>query len=273
VPPSAKRQVTTGMAESAVVTASPRVSVVDFTNAWPLTAGFLDGSVPSAELHRDKPSRCAERLAAGEVDAGLVPVVALAGLSGHSALRGLGIAAKAAVRSVLLVSSAPPDRIDRLALDPASRTSVLLARLLLQERWGRRPEIVEERRAEARVVIGDPALAVDPRGAPGAPFVVDLAAVWADWTGLPFVFAVWGVRDGVDPAPFRASRERGRACLPELVEMAAARTGLAVPVLEDYLGRRLFYDLGESEEAGAAEFLARAARAGLLPADRITWRE
>lgn len=264
------------MAESRVVAGDPeiaRVSVVDFTNAWPLTAGFLDGSVPAAEVHRDCPSRCAERLLAGEVDAGLVPVVALAGLPGHAAIRGLGIAARAAVRSVLLVSAVPPDRIDRLALDPASRTSALLARLLLQERWGRRPQIVDERHAEARVVIGDPALAVDPRGTPGAPFVVDLAAVWSDWTGLPFVFAVWGVRDGVSSAPFRASRECGRRRLPELVEMAAARTGLPAAILEDYLGRRLFYDLGESEEMGAAEFLTRARRAGLLPADRIVWRE
>ena len=260
------------MAESAAVAELLRISVVDFTNAWPLSAGFLDGSVPASELFRDRPSRCAERLLGGEVDAGLVPVVALAGREDLAAVRGLGIAAGAAVRSVLLVSSVPPDRLDRLALDPASRTSVLLARLLLQERWGRRPEIVEPRAAEAIVLIGDPALTVDPRGTPDAPFVVDLAAVWAEWTGLPFVFAVWGVREGVPSEPFRASREVGRRRLPELVEMAATRTGLPREALADYLGRRLFYDLGETEERGAAEFLARCRRAGLLPADRLTWR-
>jgi chorismate dehydratase len=138
--------------------------------------------------------------AAGEF-AALVPVAALPALPGVEAVRGLGIACRREATSVLLVSKVPPSEIRRLVADAASRTSVALARLLLAERWGCRPRLVAAStalaalgtRADAAVVIGDPALLV--RGSTGL-LEIDLGAAWQEWTGRPFVFAVWAIRRG-----------------------------------------------------------------------------
>ena len=176
---------------------------VHFLNARPLLAG-LEAGITAPFPYRfetAEPSECADRLAPGEAVAGLVPVAALPCLPGRAApCRGLGVAAAAGGRrSVLLVSRVPLGEVRTLAAHTASRTSVTLARLLLAERWGVRPRIVPARppleamlaAADAAVMIGDPALARAAAG-PGSSRSTWRRA-WVEWTGLPFVFAVWGV--------------------------------------------------------------------------------
>ncbi|NCO68934.1 MAG: menaquinone biosynthesis protein, partial [Acidobacteria bacterium] len=177
-----------------------RLTGVSFLNSRPLVAGLEAGiAAPFAYTYRPAlPADAADILGRGEAVAGLVPVAALPALAGFHALPDLGVACNGAVRSVLVVSRVAPERITRLAVHSASRTSAALARLLLAERWGVRPEIVTVdpplaimlATADAALVIGDPALAL--AGHTGL-VEIDLGEAWQSWTGLPFVFAAWAV--------------------------------------------------------------------------------
>src|SRR5689334_646494 len=136
-----------------------RISVVDFLNARPLTWGLLHEPPPDVEVLRDTPSVCAARLAAGEVDAGLIPSIEYQRIPGLQAVRGLGIAASSEVRSVLLVSNVSRERIRSVSLDPASRTSAALTRILLKRVYGLDPAYREGTAApgadaDARLIIG-----------------------------------------------------------------------------------------------------------------------
>src|SRR5712691_2308546 len=166
------------------------ISVVDFLNARPLTWGLLHNAPPGVSVSRDVPSVCAEKLARGEVDAGLIPSIEFRRIPDLVRIKGLGIAADSEVRSVLLVSRVPRGEIRRLRLDPASRSSAVLALLLLRRRYGVSLSVVEQGEADAELMIGDPALKAQLSGQ----VVLDLAAEWKSWTGFPFVFAFWAVR-------------------------------------------------------------------------------
>ncbi len=220
------------------------------------------------------PAVIADRLAAGTLDVGLVPSIELARIPGLVVLPGLAIAATHEVRSVLLVSKVPVGEIESVALDENSRTSAALVRLILEHRYGLIPEFRPARaelhamlaESDAALIIGDPALAV-----PRERYVVlDLAGEWLEMTGLPFVFAVWAVREGQATddlvAPFTASLELGLLELDEIVAETASETGLAPAILRDYFTRNLRYRMGPAEQAGLAEFLRRCAEHGLTSA-------
>ena len=194
---------------------------------------------------------------------------------GYEILPGFAIAARGAVRSVKLFSRVPFDRIDRLALDEGSRTSQALARVWLDARHGVRPSRIEplpmgvsalESTADAVLVIGDRAMKV-----PDAPFhsVVDLAEAWNELTGLPFVFALWVVRPGVDlgdlPDILARCRADGLAHAGDLAASHGPALGLDPVACYEYLTRVISYDLGEPEIAGLRLFARMAADLGLAP--------
>jgi len=256
-----------------------KISVVDFVNAWPLSWGFRRGLVPGVDVIRDVPSACADRLHRGEVDAGLVPVVELARTPGLEVVRGLGICARREVRTVLLLSRVPVEKIRHVGIDGASRSSAALVRLLLEKRYGLDVDFHKGasdlsellRHNDAGLLIGDPALALDAETRNGL-LVLDLAAEWNAWTGLPFVFAVWAVRAGTDPAPFYEARLAGFRAIDEIVREGARESGKSESEIRLYLTEQLSYDLGAGEERGIEEFLGRCAEAGILSAPvPITW--
>ncbi|MFI5180769.1 MAG: menaquinone biosynthetic enzyme MqnA/MqnD family protein [Thermoanaerobaculia bacterium] len=254
-----------------------RVSLIDYVNTWPLTWGFLRGAVERIELLHDTPAACAARLARGEVDAGLIPAVEAARIPGVRLVRGVGIAARARVRSVLLVSPHPLGsggvRLRTVALDASSRSSATMVRILLRELFGLEPEYHEAvpdlsemlRHHDAALLIGDPALTADLSGL----HVLDLAEGWRRLTGLPFVFAVWAVRPSVLPEPFLWSRDFAARRLEEVLDAAVVRTGLKREVLSEYLTRDLHHDLDAEDEKGLAEFYGRAFRHGLIPSPEV----
>jgi chorismate dehydratase len=179
------------------------------------------------------------------------------------------------VRSVKLFSRVPFSRIERLALDAGSRTSQALTLVWLNTVHGvwpaRLEELplgvpIEESTADAVLLIGDRAMRVDPN-----PFhrVVDLAEEWYAATSLPFVFALWVVRTGVDlgelPEGLSRSRAEGLAHARELAAEHGPRLGLEPAVCFDYLTKSLSYELGEPELAGLQQFARMAARLGLAP--------
>lgn len=253
----------------------PLVVGITYLNARPLLAGLEAGiAAPFAyRFERAEPAACAARLAAGAAVAALVPVASLPSLAGVQIGEGLGVACRGRVTSVLLLSRVPLERIATLAAHRASRTSVSLARLLLAERFGVRPRLVCAdppltamlEQADAGVIIGDPAMREGPRT---GLLMLDLGAAWHEWTGLPFVFAVWAVAPSAPaetPELLERSYEHACAHWHELLPQWAAAHGHPQSIVRDYLERTLHFRLDARDRAGMAEFLSRAAAAGVLP--------
>jgi chorismate dehydratase len=213
------------------------------------------------------PSECADRLADGSADIGIVPSIELE-RQGLELIRGAGIACHGPVRSILLVSKVPPEQVRTLAADASSRSSAVLARILLARRYGAKPHTVSQPpnlaamldAADAALIIGDPALRLDPARLPYT--VLDLGAEWGALTGLPMVFAVWGCHKDVSPdglAPeFNASCRFGREHLEEIARREAPRRQLTEALARDYLGRHIVNELGENEYKGMRQFLQYA---------------
>jgi cyclic dehypoxanthinyl futalosine synthase len=250
-----------------------RVAAVSYLNARPLCDGLEDH--PRIALDLDVPAEIARRIAEDEADVALMPVAAAATLGELRIARGMAIGARGAVRSVIIVSDRPVDELTELSLDLSSRTSVVLARLLLRaRRSGKEPRLVggtpEQAVAAVRgthgaLVIGDPALAVSGR----FPHVFDLGEAWLEHTGLPFVFAAWCGRAGAlqedDEQILRDAKDRGMAHRDVFADAHAKSSGLPAPFLRAYVRDAIRYDLGDEERAGLERFFAEAADARLLP--------
>jgi chorismate dehydratase len=223
------------------------------------------------ELTFRVPSECASEVASGAADIGIIPSVEL-NRHDYGRVRGLGIASRGAVRSILLVSSKPFGDIRTLAGDTSSRTSVALARIILARRYGSEPRVMAHApdlasmmaAADAALVIGDPALHLDPETLGYQ--VLDLGAEWTQMTGLPMVFAIWaGRREAITPevqAVFHASYEFGRDHLSDIISQEAARRSIRLDLAREYLTRHIVCELGAAEYRGLDLFLeyARAAR-------------
>ena len=225
-----------------------RFGAVGYLNARPLTEGL-------APLVLDTPAGLARRYGKGELDVALLPVVAGHEL-GLARVGSLGIAADGPVESVLLFLRTPLEAVRTLALDPASRTSNVLARIVLREAHGARPE-VREAPADAEVSIGDPALARSRGNEPR----LDLSEAWRRHTGLPFVFAAWYGAPAAETA-LEEAYARGRRRIAAYA--AEARVDLGPERLERYLETSIRYRIGAREEQGLARFLDAGRRLGLL---------
>ncbi len=232
------------------------------------------------------PSECAERLATGTAEIGLVPIAALPANPELRILPGCTIASKGNVRSLLLVRRAdrPLKNLRSVAADTASRTTVTYARILFHK-WGNGhvpfvPMAADLdamlERADAAIVIGDPALlALEERAnreeRTGEVLVYhDLAAEWRSLTGLPFVSAVWGVHIGNTEMEgvaedFIRSRDHGLAHIDTLVEEWSARMPLPAETIRTYLSTNIHYTLDDECIEGMRGFFSAAAEVGVLP--------
>ena len=238
-----------------------RISIVEFLNTAPLVWGFTDGPLAGRyDLSFAVPSQCAEDLRAGRADVGIIPAIEYQRMENVVALPGMAVAAKNEVRSILVISKVPIEQARSFALDTNSRSSVgagaaALPRALEHRagihRHGARSRTKCSRRADAALIIGDPALRLrlkvdaleakvpQGRGCCGGDadeqpvkdvqtlFVYDVAQQWREMTGLPCVLAIWVARRGaVTPeivADFQASREYGLAHIGEIAEGAALK--------------------------------------------------
>jgi chorismate dehydratase len=245
----------------------PRVSVVSYLNTVPLVWGMLHGEQRDLfELERAIPSECADRLADGRADIGIVPSVEL-NRQKLDVIPGTGIACRGPVRSILLISKVPFADIRTLATDSSSRTSVALSRIVLARKYGVEPQLYSKRphlgsmleHCDAALIIGDAALVLNPAELPF--HVIDLGTEWTELTGLPMVFAVWAARAGLppqDPEPFRASLRFGMQHIDEIVSAEHGKLGISEALARDYLTRNIIFDLGEREYAGLSTFLQYA---------------
>jgi len=215
------------------------------------------------ELDFQVPSGCAEQLASGAADIGIVPSFELI-RQDLEVIQGVGIACHGAVRSILLVSSRPAAEIRALAVDSSSRTSVQLARIILKQRYGAEPVMTAHapdldamlRVADAALIIGDPALRIEPKCLPY--HVYDLGAEWVEMTGLPMVFAVWAGRSHHDREPFAASLRFGMEHIEDIVAAEYRARGISRELAREYLTHNVTFDLGPAERKGLDLFLEYA---------------
>jgi len=248
------------------------VGAVQYLNTKPLVHGLAGSGV---DVVYDLPSRLADRLAAGRLDVALVPSVELFRQPGQQIISDACIGCRGAVMSVKLLFRTPPERVVTLALDEGSRTSAVLAQVLLAERYGVRPGVeplaigsnADQTRADAILLIGDRALC-DAAAGGGFQLVWDLGDEWCRWTGLPFVFAVWAARPGVAAAGLaarlEAARDRGLANLAAIAAAEAFRHGLTTSQCLGYLRDNLHYRLGGPEREALELFRRHADRLGLI---------
>ena len=239
-----------------------RLGAVSYLNTKPLIYR-LSELAPRAELVLDLPSRLADGLATGRLDVALIPSIEYFQDPAYTIVSDACIACRGPVMSVKLFSRVPLDEIRTLALDEGSRTSVALVRILLKERFALEPRLeplpigssVSDSAADAVLVIGDRAM-----HSPGGPFaaVWDLGDQWVQWAGLPFVFAMWVARPGVELGGLAEllsqARDLGLAHLDVLAETEAAPLGLTRPQCLAYLKDHLYFYLGPREKAGLERF-------------------
>ncbi len=257
-----------------------KVCAVSYLNTAPLVWGMLRGPQSGLfDLEFRIPAGCADRLASGAADIGIIPSFELT-RQDLEILPGTGIACHGPVRSILLISRRPAPEIEVLALDTSSRTSVQLARIVLSARYGAHPRSIPHepdldamlRVADAALVIGDPALRIDPAGLPY--HVYDLGGEWVEMTGLPMVFAVWaGRRAVVTPAVIEAFREScryGLARIGEIVASESPRRQFAPALVQEYLTTHIVHELGPDDYRGMRRFLEMARELNESPEFRRT---
>lgn len=259
-----------------------RVSAITYLNTAPLMWDFEHGS-RTAELRKQfaigytTPSRCAQMLADGSADIGIIPVAAYATIPGLRILSDVAIASKNAVRSILLVSKFPIERIRTVALDTSSRTSAALVQLLFAEHWRQGVEFTQAEpnletmlaHHNAALLIGDPALLVDRSHY----LTWDLAEEWRALTGRAFVFAFWAIREGAasdeDLARaadvFNASRDEGIRNTALIADEWSRKLPLTQETIRTYLHHNIHYYLDAENIAGMKLFFQLAASHGVLP--------
>jgi chorismate dehydratase len=276
-----------------------RIAAIGFLNPAPLMWDFEHPPLQAPlalryQIDRMLPSECADRLAAGTADIGLIPIAALATTPGLRILPGCVIAAKGQVRSLLLVRRAAQrlSELRSVAADVASRTTLAYARILFRH-WGNPdvpflPAVADLdamlERADAAILIGDPALlALEERAnrfeRTGEELVYhDLAQEWHSLTGLPFVSAVWGATPKDLGAPsldsetwdsiaqdFIQSRNHGLENIEALVEEWSSRIAIPESTIRAYLTTNIHYVLDDECVEGMKVFFRMAAKATVLP--------
>jgi chorismate dehydratase len=257
-----------------------RISAISFLNTAPLMWDFEHGEAGNQfDISYTVPSSCARALAEGTADIGIIPAAAYASILGLQILPDVAIASRQPVRSILLVSKVPIEKIRSVAMDTSSMTSVALTKILF-EKWhggGRTFAPMEPNldkmlaSHDAGLLIGDPALLVDR----SRYHTLDLAEEWIRYTDKPFVFAFWAVRSAaLNEAPaldlaeiFRDSRDHGLE-LPNLDQIAlewAPRVGLSEDDVRSYLTKNIYYRLDAGCLEGLRLFYQYAGEIGALP--------
>jgi len=259
-----------------------RISAISYLNTAPLLWDFEHGPADSQfDISYTVPSQCARDLQAAKVDIGIIPAAAYASIPGLSVIPGVAIASRRSVRSILLVTKVPLDRIRTVALDSSSLTSAALLRVLFARWWGggrtfdSMPPDIEHmlQQHDAGLLIGDPALQVDR----SRYVTYDLAEEWIRLTGKPFVFAFWAVRNDAlahaDPrldvaAAFQESRDHGLvpASVAQIAHDWAPRLGISEAAARSYLAENIYYHLDPECLDGLRLFYRYAAEIGALPA-------
>jgi chorismate dehydratase len=269
-----------------------KISSISYLNTAPLMWDFehpeagadqITDRVAEYDISYTIPSACAEALRAGTADIGIIPAAAYATVPDLVIIPDVAIAARRAVRSILLVSKVPVNQLSKhvrtVALDTSSMTSVALAKILFAKWLGgardykpMAPDLDAMLGAcDAALLIGDPALQVDRTRY----LTLDLAEEWVARTGKAFVFAFWAIRkqalsgrNGAAIAEvFKKSRDHGLwpKNLEAIAQEWAPRLGLTVEIVRVYLTHNIHYYLDPPCLEGLQLYYRLAAEVGALP--------
>jgi chorismate dehydratase len=240
-----------------------RVGSVPYLNAAPLTRGLED----DIQLHA--PAKLAEMLRRDELDAALVSVTEVLFHDRYDVLDGVAIASLGEVKSVFVAHRYPIAEVREIFCDRASLTSVSLLKVLLAERGVNAdliplPEYEIAPSCDAVLLIGDPA--IDFARNHHDHQIWDLGAAWFELTRLPFVYAVWALRRGIENRSLRRHlRESKEFGLDTLDHIIRTRTEYDLDFRKDYLGWHIHYHLGTDEKRGLARFADLLRKHGLGP--------
>ena len=273
-----------------------RYALISFLNARPLWWGLTHAPDPGEQFQFASPARCADLIAGGNAALALIPAIEMLRIPGVVAIPEICIASRTEVRSVLLVSKVPLEAVRSVALDPSSRTSVTLARILIGERLGpedyarvkfdpvEADELLRLEGHDAAVVIGDRALQVSRELPATAKYRYDLVSEWNALFDEPFVFALWaGSRAAIDAglggrspaelvARLVASRDFGLSHVETIAREASGELALPFGELVEYFRSALHYDFGSRERSALARFYALAAKYRLIDEGReVSW--
>lgn len=242
-----------------------KISVVSYLNSAPLVHGIMTSkALESWTVSLDVPSAGARRLADGEVDLALVPVGAFPEIGRVNWVGRYCIGVEGPVRTVCLFSMVPIQEIREVWLDPHSRTSVQLIKILAEQfwktEWSYHPaEDGFEKHAikghSAGVCIGDKVFEIENR----YPYRYDLAEQWIAFTGLPFVFAAWASIDLPDPRLIEqldVAQESGLKAIPGIARDWSSKVHLPELDIRDYLSRNISYGFTSEKKAGMERFLS-----------------
>jgi chorismate dehydratase len=228
-----------------------KVSAVSYTNTRPFVYGILhSGILDKIELSLDIPSVCASKLIENKADIGLVPVAALLHIKNYQIISTYCIGAKGNVDSVFIFSNKPISDIQTLKMDSQSRTSNYLAKVLIKNHWNLHPEFVTDGQADAFVQIGDRTFGKKDQ----FPFVYDLAQEWLNFSGLPFVFAVWASNKPIPEDFTTAFNKALKYGLDHRKEVICDLPPVDNFDLSDYLMNKIDFHLDEKKLQALTEF-------------------
>jgi chorismate dehydratase len=248
-----------------------RIGSVSYLNAKPLIYGVEDD--PEIDLQLAVPAQLLGRLQGGDLDVALLPVIDYQRFAGAKIVPSGGIGCDGPTLTVRIFSRKPIEKIQQLACDIESHTSVGLARIVLAERYGIRPELTEfsedKSAADAILLIGDKVVSHDPGG---RQHQLDLGSAWKELTGMPFVFAVWITREGIDlgdlPDRLACARELGLANLPTIIRRHAVSRGWPGDLAMKYLSDYLKFEIGLRQLEAVRLFHSLAQKYGLIESVR-----
>lgn len=248
-----------------------RIGAVSYLNVRPLVAG-LDRD-PDVALRFDVPSVCARLLNEGAIDLGMVPSITWLDRPGDRIVPGVCIGSEGPVASVALFTRRDMTDVRTVALDASSRTSAALVRILCRRYFSIDPVFLTQppdvsamlARADAALLIGDPALFLDHRGLGLQKF--DLGALWTGMTGLPFVWAFWSGREtAASPATVKrlqAAAAEGTVDLDAIASAYCRDTPGREPIARQYLRENMRYQFGPREVEGVRTYYREVAALGL----------
>jgi len=236
------------------------VGAVSYLNTKPLMYAFKHGlQINGMEIREDYPAKIAGMLLNDEIDVGLVPVAIIPKLDEYHIIGDFCIGAESAVASVCIFSEVPLEKIEKVILDYQSKTSVALARVLIEHYW-KLPVVFEEagenfrddiKGTTAAVVIGDRAF--EQRKI--SPYFYDLAQAWIEFTGLPFVFAAWVANKKLPPDFIASFNEGNRTGVENINEVVSENTSSFYD-LKTYFTKNSSYRLTENKRKGLEKFLS-----------------
>jgi chorismate dehydratase len=251
-----------------------RISAVSYTNTKPFIYGIRHTDfIDKIDLSLDNPTDCAQKLIDDKVDIGLIPVAATLNLPYWEIVADYCIGAVGAVNSVFIFSNCEMMNVKRLQLDPQSRSSNNLARVLLKNYWKLDPELIinaedyttSTDEETAFVLIGDRTFGKKDQ----YPYVYDLAEEWQKFTGLPFCFAAWIANKPVSKefaAEFNQALKFGLDHRPELFKELPKIENFDV---EHYLMHNIDFDLTEKKKEALYLFLDYVKELNSLPAHAV----